>query len=114
MFKTVDFVLNLALNGLFIMVFLSLKGKMSAEKKKLSWLSLLATLVITAIPAIGYRVDQETGSHVFGFPFDMIVYHGGSTLTTASLGLIVNFFFFYWLFKGLQKCWKAFLIRKAV
>ena len=70
-----------------------------------------AILFSTIIPTIGYRVEKDTGAYYFGVPADGLFYDGRH-LTLASLGLICNFFFFYWVIKLILKIWKVRTVEK--
>ena len=99
----------LLLFGLIVLVLVSLlnrKNKMTSTKKKLYLLSLISTVIFALIPTIGYQVDSN-GYHYFGFPAEGFVYRGGWVFTFSSLGLIFNFFLFYWFFKLLLYLWRA-------
>lgn len=91
-------------HGIIIAVLLNIK-KMNSQKVKLSILSLISSIIIAVIPYLGYRLDNDFGYYYFGFPADVLVYLGGTFVTLESLGLVFNFFFFYWIFKLIYKSW---------
>ena len=103
--RAVDFFVGFGFNALIILVLLSLNGKINRYKAWLSILSLITTIFVIFIPTIGFRVDKGLGIYYFGFPAEGFIYHGGWNLTFSSLGFIFNFFFFYWLYKLVQKLW---------
>ena len=103
----------LLLFGLIVLVLVSLlspKNKMNSTKKKLYLLSLISTVIFALIPTIGYQVDGN-GNHFFGFPAEGFVYRGGWVFTFSSLGLLFNFFLFYWFFKLLLYLWRVLAVR---
>lgn len=104
--RVFDLIIGIGFNALIILVLLSLKGKIDLQKKRLSILSLISTIIFTIIPTIGYRADKDSSSYYFGFPADGFFYRDGGDLTIASLGLSFNFFFYYWIFKLIWKIWK--------
>ena len=110
MFEIMAFLIALAFNVLIIAIFLNSKDKMDTRKKGLCLLSLLAMILTSTIPTIGYRVDSNFGYVYLGFPAEMLVYRGDWVLTFASLGLIFNFFFYYWCFKLILKILKVFTL----
>ena len=108
MFEIMAFLIALAFNVLIIAIFLNSKDKMDTRKKGLCLLSLLAMILTSTIPTIGYRVDSNFEvSTKFA---EMLVYRGDWVLTFASLGLIFNFFFYYWCFKLILKILKVFTL----
>ena len=56
MFEIMTFLIALAFNVLIIAIFLNSKDKMDTRKKGLCLLSLLAMILTSTIPTIGYRV----------------------------------------------------------
>ncbi|MEH7418833.1 hypothetical protein V7266_26735 [Neobacillus drentensis] len=110
--NVIVFILELGLNAVLICVLLSLNGKIMGIKKRLAILSLFSINISTIIPTIGYRVEKDSGAYYFGFPADGFVYRGGGDLTFASLGLLFNFFFFYWIYKIILIIWKARTVQK--
>lgn len=110
--NVIPFLLGIGLNALLILALLRLKGKIIGIKKRLSILSLFLTLVFTIIPTIGYRVAKDSGAYYFGFPADGFVYHSGGHLSFASLGLLFNYFFFYWILKLIYKVWNLRTVQK--
>ncbi|WP_369435990.1 hypothetical protein [Lysinibacillus fusiformis] len=105
----------LLLFGLIVLVLvlvslLSPKNKITSTKKKLYILSLISTVIFALIPTIGYQVDSN-GYHYFGFPAEGFVYRGGLVFSFSSLGLLFNFFLFYWFFKLLLYLWRVLTVR---
>lgn len=103
--------------GLIVLVFvfvltrlLSPKNKMNSTKKNLYLLSLISTVIFAFIPTGGYQVDSN-GYLYFGFPAESFVYRGGLVFTFSSLGLLFNFFLFYWFFKLLLYLWRVLKVR---
>ena len=96
-----DLIIGLLVNVLAIFVFLNYT-KFNASKIKLSIVSLIATISIAVVPGLGYRFDKS-GDYYFGFPADVLVYHGGILFSVVSFGFFFNFFFFYWMFKPIVK-----------
>ncbi|WP_316568751.1 hypothetical protein [Neobacillus sp. YIM B06451] len=99
----------LLLIGLIVLVFFSLlspKNKMTSTKKNLYLFSLFSTIIFALLPKIGYHVHSN-GIIYFGFPAEAFEYHGVGVSTFKPLGLIFNFFLFYWFFKLLLKLWQA-------
>ena len=66
------------------------------NKKKLFLLSLIAAIIISFIPGIGIRIEGT--SRFFGFPAQWLVYYGGFRFSFPILGLLLNFFIFYFIF----------------
>ncbi|WP_291759570.1 hypothetical protein [Lysinibacillus sp. UBA5990] len=85
---------------------LSPQNKMNSSKKKVYLLSLISTVIFAFIPTGGYQVDSN-GYLYFGFPAESFVYRGGLVFTFSSLGLLFNFFLFYWFFKLLLYLWRV-------
>ena len=98
----IGLILGLLINGLIIIAFLNI-NKFNAQKVKLSMVSLLSTIIVAVVPTIGYRFDNSLGKYYFGFPADMVVYHGGLLFSSVSFGFLFNFFFFYWMYKLIIK-----------
>ena len=101
-FSVIDLIIGLIINGLVIVAFLNI-NKFNAQKVKLSIVSLISTIIVAVFPNIGYRFDKSFGAYYFGFPADILVYHGGTLLSFVSFGFVFNFFFFYWIFKLIIK-----------
>ena len=95
-------IMRLLINCLVIYAFLSIK-KFNAQKIKLSIISSITIIVVAIIPGLGYRIDKSSGDYYFGYPVDVIVYHGGMMFSLGSFGLLFNFFFIYWFYKLLSK-----------
>jgi hypothetical protein len=110
MLEIMTFLIALAFDVLIIAIFLNSKDKMDTRKKGLCLLSLLAMILTSTIPTTGYRVDSNLGFVYLGFPAEMLVYRGDWGLTFTSLGLIFNFFFYYWCFKLIFKILKVFTL----
>lgn len=106
MSEIITFLIVIAFNALVITIFLNCKDKMGSRKKRLCFVSLLALVLFSTIPIIGYRVDSNLGYVYIGFPIEMFVYRGDGLITFTSFGLIMNFFFFYWCFKLILKVLK--------
>lgn len=102
MISLISLIFGLLINGVVIVAFLNI-NKFNAQKVKLSTLSLLSTIIVAVVPSIGYRFDKSFGAYYFGFPADILVYHGGLQFSLVSFGLLFNFFFFYWMFKLIIK-----------
>jgi hypothetical protein len=107
----IDLIVGLGINAIMILALLSLNGKFTPIKKRLSFISLALTLIFALIPSLGYRVDNEFGDVYFGFPADVIVYHGGWLFSSGSLGLVFNFVFFYWVCKCIYKLWGVLTVK---
>ena len=106
----ISLIFGLLINGYVIIAFLTI-NKFNAQKVTLSTLSLLSTIIVAVVPSIGYRFDKSFGAYYFGFPADILAYHGGWQFSLVSFGLLFNFFFFYWMFKLIIKI--GFLIRPS-
>lgn len=89
-------IIGLLVNSLLIYTFLHI-NKFNPKKVKLTIISTIATIITAVIPALGY--EQRMGSYYFGYPADILAYHGDMLVSFVSFGLLFNFFFFYWLFK---------------
>ncbi|OCA83434.1 hypothetical protein [Bacillus sp. FJAT-27986] len=98
----IDLIIGLLINGLVIVAFLN-NNKFNAQKLKLSIVSLISTIIVVVVPTLGYRFDKSIGDYYFGFPADILVYHGGMLFSLVSFGFLFNFFFFYWVFKLIVK-----------
>ncbi len=98
----IDMVVGLLINMLAIVAFLNI-NKFTAQKAKLTLVSLISTIIVAVVPGIGYRFDKSLGYYSFGFPADVLVYHGEMLYSVISFGLLANFFFFYWMFKLIVK-----------
>ncbi|WHY69470.1 hypothetical protein [Neobacillus sp. SuZ13] len=101
--KVISFLFGIAMNALIIMALLSLNGKINRQKKWLSILSLISTIIFSFIPTTGTRVDKDLWEYHLGFPAEGFIYRGGWDINFSSLGFIYNFFFFYWVFKFILK-----------
>ena len=97
-----DLIIGLLINSLAIYAFLSIK-KFNAQKIKLSILSAITTIIVAIVPGLGYQIDKSLGDYYFGYPADVIVYHGKMTFSLGSFGLLFNFFLIYWIYKLLSK-----------
>ncbi|TRZ39469.1 hypothetical protein CEQ21_00380 [Niallia circulans] len=97
-------ILGLFFNVILIVVLLNIK-KMNIQKVKFAILSSIATVIVAIIPIIGYRVDNNN-VFTLGFPADAFYYEGDWMFSIASFGLVFNFFFFYWIFKLINKAWR--------
>ena len=98
----IDLIVGLLINGLAIVAFLIL-NKFNAKKVKLSIVSFISTIIFAVVPSVGHRFEKSFGDYYFGFPADILVYHGGMLFSVISFGLLFNFFFFYWMFKLIVK-----------
>ena len=98
----IDLILGLLINILVIYAFLHI-NKLNAQKIRLSIASLISTIIVAVIPGLGYRFDKSLGDYYFGFPADVLVYHGGMLFSFGSFGFLFNFFFIYWMYKLLVK-----------
>lgn len=94
---------------LFIIVFTAISllrsKKMKPEKRNLYLLSLASTVFVATIPKVGYKVD-EYGYYNFGMFTDFMTYRGEWMLSLNLVGLLVNFFLFYWIFKVMLWMWR--------
>lgn len=101
-------IVNVALL-LFIIVFTTISllrsKKMKPEKRTLCLVSLASTVLVVIIPDVGYKVD-EYGYYNFGMFTDFMTYRGDWMLSLNLVGLLVNFYLFYWIYKALLWMWK--------
>ncbi|MEH7159355.1 hypothetical protein [Neobacillus drentensis] len=109
-----DFLFGISMNALIIMALLSLYGKINRDKKWLSILSLISTIIFSFIPTIDNQVDKDLWEYHLGFPAEGFVYRDGWDLTFSSLGFIYNFFFFNWVFKIILKLKKALIVKNKI
>lgn len=98
----INSIIGLLINVLFIIAFLNI-NKFNAQKVNLSIGSLISTIIISVIPSLGYRFDKSFGDYYFGFPADVLIYHGDMRFSVVSFGFLFNYFFFYWMFKLIVK-----------
>ncbi|MEK3889852.1 hypothetical protein [Bacillus sp. FSL K6-3431] len=79
--------------------------KLLTSKRSLYFLSLIATIILSFIPGIGIRIE-EPYRH-FGFPAQWLGYYGGGQFSFELLGLLLNFFVFYFVLVLLNKLRKV-------
>lgn len=91
---------------------ITIYGILNAKaNKKLYTISLILTVLLTLIPINGNPSGPLT-YYYFGFPVQILDYHGGLNISFNPIGYLFNFYVFYWLFRFLVWVIKDLLIIK--
>ena len=67
-------------------------------------ISFIVTMILSFTPGVGIIIDGNY--RLFGFPAEWLGYYGGWFFSFNILGLLFNFYFFYFLFTLLNKMLK--------
>lgn len=80
------------------------------RKKIYSLLSLIALVIFSLIPGVGYRTDNDfvETHYFFGYPAKWFSYYGNGSYNFQIYNLLLNFLVFYLSFILLDKLRKFF------
>ncbi|QWI17615.1 hypothetical protein EXW48_17300 [Bacillus wiedmannii] len=96
---------------IFSVIYFLLKDrrKISSQKYKLYFISLIFAIVFALLPTTALYND---GIIYLGIPVENFLYLNGDIVKFNPLGFILNFFIFYWFLRLVVKIW-GFLLGKS-